>query len=164
MQIYFRHVFLKRMAKCYLKIRMSVLRNILVCCTTTTLIFSVSWALLFNWDDATSTHCNNANFLVSVSKSVGMPPASHLWLLNTTISIPLMCLLSFAFYCEHSKLSVDAALSAKKKFVVNFATLFYVVEISGLLWLTIITSKDSQTLHAAGKKINIIYFYFLLCF
>ena len=146
---------------------MSVLRNILVCCNTTTLFFAVSWALLFNWDEATSTHCNNANFLVSVSKSVGMSPASHLWLLNTTISIPLMCLLSFAFWCEHGKLPpVDSALTAKNNFVVNFATLFYVVEISGLLWLTIITSKDSQTLHAAGKKIVFVQFnicFFIFC-
>ena len=141
------------MPSCFLKIKISVLRNIIAYFSTTTLVFSVSWALLFNWDDATSTHCNNANFLVSVSKSVGKPPASQLWLLSTTFSIPFMYLFSFAFWCEHSQLPVDSALTVKKKLVVNIATLSYVVEISGLLWLTIITSKDSMALHALGEKV-----------
>lgn len=91
--------------------------------------FCVIWSVVFNFTEATSTHCGVSNYLPSISASIGsFSPQKYIWRSTISLHTSPRYLISFIFYksIHHS----------------NNLLIFNWIEISALLALSIVSSTE----------------------
>mmetsp|Transcript_12719 Transcript_12719/g.29239 ORF Transcript_12719/g.29239 Transcript_12719/m.29239 type:complete len:268 (+) Transcript_12719:55-858(+) len=110
----------------------------------------VIWALLFDFENATETHCTEQgtlNVLPSISSAVGRPPQMFFWRIIIAICIVQRCADGFMFrsyYQAHMpRHQLNNALN-------NAVWVFHQLEQAGLTLLTFVSSKEDHQLHEVG--------------
>ena len=93
-------------------------------------IFCTTWSLLFNFKEATSTHCHVKNYLPSISASVGnFEPQKYIWRVSIGLHSAPRYGVAFMYY-----------LLKHGSFVIFISN---VLEITFLLGLTFISSTEN---------------------
>jgi len=134
------------------------LKKLMVFLSNFALFFGVFWATVFNWTKATQTHCGVVNYLPSVSAAIGYSPGSYVWRLCITLLAPARYMIAFAYWKKYSSIRIprNSRVAEWKKLLVNISTFSNVLEITGLLLLTIVSSKENNDVHKFGFAIFMI--------
>ena len=91
-------------------------------------IFCIGWSMAYNFADSTSTHCGVANYLPSVSASIGSySPQKFVWRFTVALHSAPRCLVSAVYFHLHGSLLL---------FSINL------IEIIVLLGLTVVSSTE----------------------
>ncbi|KAH9497377.1 Post-GPI attachment to proteins factor 2 [Dermatophagoides farinae] len=98
-------------------------------------IFCIFWSLMFNFVDSTSTHCGVAEYLPSVSASIGsFSPQKYLWRTTIALHSSPRYIVSYIYY--------RAFHDSKTLLMINW------IEISALLGLSVVSSTELFLFHA----------------
>lgn len=106
-------------------------------------VFCVAWSVLYNFEHATSTHCQVYNFLPSVSAAIGhYRPQRDVWktaiALQATVRI-IVFMMYYRYYKEHVYIWA--------RHLSNVALVMYAVENTSLVTLSFWTSDENYTFH-----------------
>ncbi|XP_058804233.1 post-GPI attachment to proteins factor 2-like isoform X2 [Phymastichus coffea] len=112
--------------------------------------FCIIWSILYNFEQATETHCNVYNFLPSVSAAIGhYRPQKHIWEFTIAVQAIIRLLVLFMYY-EYYK---DTAYKWARG-ITNFALFSYFLENTALVTLSFWSSNENYVFH----KISFITF------
>lgn len=114
----------------FIQISLPLIALLIVSLPLGALIFSVVWSIIYNFNDATSTHCHVNNYLPSISAAIGSySPQKYVWRICIALhSTPRYIILYMYFIHYHRSLLI---------------LLFNFIEISSLLGLTFISSTEN---------------------
>ncbi|XP_055594786.1 post-GPI attachment to proteins factor 2-like [Uranotaenia lowii] len=106
-------------------------------------LFCVVWSLLYNFDQANSTHCLVYNFLPSLSAAIGnYQPQRFVWQFCVLIHAPPRYAIAFLYKNFHVGL-----LGKRRKELAYLACILNIVELSSLVGLTLWTSVADYEIH-----------------
>ena len=113
------------------------------------LTIAVLWSLLFDFERSTATHCHVANFLPSVSAAIALTPQAYVWRICIALHAAPRYIVTCLYWIFHSKQSVDETklLFPFKKYLVALLCLGNFLEVSGLIGLSFISSRESHFIH-----------------
>ncbi|XP_055531906.1 post-GPI attachment to proteins factor 2-like [Wyeomyia smithii] len=106
-------------------------------------LFCVVWSLLYNFDQANSTHCMVYNFLPSLSAAIGnYQPQRFVWQFSVLIHALPRYAIAFLYKDFHVGL-----LRKRRKELAYVACFLNITELSSLVGLTMWTSVSNYEVH-----------------
>lgn len=110
-----------------------------VLCPFASFIFCVLWSIMYNFEEATYTHCNVKNYLPSISAAIGsFSPQKYVWKLAICIHFVPRLMISRMYREYYSKV-----LQLQARYLVNTACMLNVIENFALLGLTLVSSSQN---------------------
>ncbi|XP_058804236.1 post-GPI attachment to proteins factor 2-like isoform X4 [Phymastichus coffea] len=80
--------------------------------------FCIIWSILYNFEQATETHCNVYNFLPSVSAAIGhYRPQKHIWEFTIAVQAIIRLLVLFIYFLENTALVTLSFWSSNENYV-----------------------------------------------
>ncbi|XP_058833861.1 post-GPI attachment to proteins factor 2-like [Topomyia yanbarensis] len=126
-----------------IRIRFGKLAVITVMFPVLGFLFCVVWSLLYNFDQANSTHCLVYNFLPSLSAAIGnYQPQRFVWQFSVLVHAPPRYAIAFLYKNFHVGL-----LRKRRKELAYLACILNITELSSLVGLTMWTSIDNYEVH-----------------
>ncbi|KAH0567406.1 post-GPI attachment to proteins factor 2-like isoform X1 [Cotesia glomerata] len=106
-------------------------------------IFCIVWSVTYNFEHATSTHCNVYNVLPSISAAIGhYEPQRDVWKTAIAIQAVIRALIFVMYYYYYQQTTYRWAQG-----VVNIALFSYAVENISLVTLSFWTSNQNYAFH-----------------
>ncbi|KAL0266991.1 UNVERIFIED_CONTAM: hypothetical protein PYX00_009381 [Menopon gallinae] len=107
-------------------------------------VFCVAWSILYNFEEANSTHCSVPNYLPSISAAIGsFSPQKYIWMLAITFDFPLRMAIT-RLYANYFMTVIDGRYTA----MYRLTALMNYLENIFLLGLTLVSSTTQYTFHA----------------
>jgi len=107
--------------------------------------FCVGWSLLYNFEKATSTHCEVTNYLPSISATIGsFRVQRRVWKVAIAMHAPFRFLFGY-FYREYWQETL--ALTSGVRLLLLLTQVLYVSENLGLIGLSFVASIDNFPFH-----------------
>jgi len=120
-----------------------------VCLPLFGLFFAVVWSLLFEFEKSTETHCNVPNYLPSVSAAIGYRPQAYVWRICIALHVSPRFLYATSYWSWYSlrPLKRHIPYSKYRDVLVKIAIMANYLEVSSLLGLTMISSREDRHIH-----------------
>ncbi|XP_014214508.1 post-GPI attachment to proteins factor 2 isoform X1 [Copidosoma floridanum] len=116
-------------------------------------VFCIIWSILYNFENATETHCNVYNFLPSVSAAIGhYRPQKTIWKAAITVQAMVRALVLYMYYQYYVETVYKWAQG-----IINFVLLTYLLENIALVTLSFRSSDEDYAIH----KIAFMTFLFM---
>ncbi|XP_037072813.1 post-GPI attachment to proteins factor 2-like [Pollicipes pollicipes] len=125
-------------------------------------LFCVGWSLCYNFDAATSTHCDVPNYLPSISAAIGsFPVQRRVW--KTLIALQALPRFLVGFF-YHEYWQDTLVLTSASRCLLLLAEILYVSENLGLIGLSFVASADNFPFHKMSFIVFLVSseFYMLL--
>ena len=115
------------------------------------LAFCVIWSIIFDFEEATKTHCEVENFAPSISSSLSFLTQKYVWqVVIALLVVPrIIFLLSYKRFYEFriSTITQNSDFQSHFSWLVKVTLTFNALELISLLGLTIVTSEENFDVH-----------------
>ncbi|XP_005091174.1 post-GPI attachment to proteins factor 2 isoform X2 [Aplysia californica] len=110
-------------------------------------LFCVIWSIIFDFKQATATHCRVPNYLPSVSAAIGsFTPQRYVWRICIALHATPRFMIAVAYYNYHTSVHIGKNNEAYKA-LAALNSLCHIVEVASLVGLTFVSSTENHDAH-----------------